>query len=148
MSPPQPPAIQGTPAAAQQQAPAASTARVFASDSGIIFNAIKPDRVDDFETVLERLQQALASSTDPMRRAQAAGWKIFKAAEPGPGGSVLYVFVMNPALMSAWLTTTYVAVQVMKAPTASVVAGQDSFDDRSSSTLMFSTGTLPVLVTR
>ena len=101
--PPQPPP---TPPGAQQPAApqptaAVSSARVFASDVGVIFNAIKPDRTDDFESVLERLKQALRESMDPERRQQAAGWKIFKAAEPGPNGSVLYLFVMDPAVKGA-----------------------------------------------
>jgi len=67
----------------------------------MIFNAIRPDGVKDFETVLARLKQALAASPDPVRQQQAAGWKIFKAAEAGPGASVLYVFVMDPAVTGA-----------------------------------------------
>src|SRR5262249_37654009 len=102
------------PAPAGQQAPAAPAGpgpgqppapqpspRIFGSETGLIFNAIKPDKAIDFEMVLERLRQALAESTDPDRKAQAAGWKVFKAVEPGPSGSVLYVFVMNPAVKGA-----------------------------------------------
>lgn len=85
----------------QPAAPAPPVDRVFGSEAGIIFNAIKPAAVADFEAVLTRLKQALLSSADPVRRSQAAGWKIFKAAEPGPNGSVLYVFVMDPAVKGA-----------------------------------------------
>ena len=84
-------------AAAPTETPAAQD-RIFRSESGIIFNAIKPTATADFEMVLGRLKQALATSTDPDRRRQGAGWKIFKAAEAGPGGSVLYVFVIDPAV--------------------------------------------------
>ncbi len=97
--PPSPPDTR-QPAAAQPGG-AVSSARVFASEVGVIFNAIRPDKVDDFETVLNRLKQALRESPDPSRRMQAAGWKIFKAAEPGPNGSVLYLFVMDPAVKGA-----------------------------------------------
>ena len=75
--------------------------RVFASEQGLIFNAIRPDKVMDFETVLAKLRAALAESKDPVRNQQGWGWKIFKAAEPGPNGSVLYVFVMDPAVKGA-----------------------------------------------
>jgi hypothetical protein len=75
--------------------------RVFASDHGIIFNAIRSDKVMDFETVLAKLRAALANSKDPVRNQQGWGWKIYKAAEPGPNGSVLYVFVMDPAVKGA-----------------------------------------------
>jgi len=75
--------------------------RMFASEQGLIFNAIRPDKVMDFETVLAKLRTALADSKDPVRNQQGWGWKIFKAAEPGPNGSVLYVFVMDPAVKGA-----------------------------------------------
>lgn len=75
--------------------------RVFASEQGLIFNAIRPDKVMDFETVLAKLRTALADSKDPVRNQQGWGWKIYKAAEPGPNGSVLYVFVMDPAVKGA-----------------------------------------------
>ena len=75
--------------------------RVFASETGIIFNAIKPDKVMDFETVIAKLRAALASSKDVVRQQQAKGWKIYKAAEPGPNNSVLYVFIMDPAVKGA-----------------------------------------------
>jgi hypothetical protein len=74
---------------------------MFASEQGLIFNAIRPDKVMDFETVLTKLRAALADSKDPVRNQQGWGWKIFKAAEPGPNGSVLYVFVMDPAVKGA-----------------------------------------------
>ena len=75
--------------------------RVFASEQGLIFNAIRADKVTDFETVLAKLRDALANSKDPVRNQQGWGWKIYKAAEPGPNGSVLYVFVMDPAVKGA-----------------------------------------------
>src|SRR5262245_40221788 len=75
--------------------------RVFASEQGLIFNAIRPDKVTDFETVLAKLRAALADSKDPVRNQQGWGWKIYKAAEPGPNASVLYVFVMDPAVKGA-----------------------------------------------
>src|SRR5258706_4560883 len=75
--------------------------RVFASEHGLIFNAIRPDKVMDFETVIVKLREALANSKDPVRNQQGWGWKIFKAAEPGPNGSVLYGFVMDPAVKGA-----------------------------------------------
>ena len=55
----------------------------------------------DFETVLAKLRAALADSKDPVRNQLGWGWKFFKAAEPGPNGSVLYVFVMDPTVKGA-----------------------------------------------
>jgi len=75
--------------------------RVFASDHGIIFNAIRPDKVMDFEVVLGKLRDAVTNSKDPVRQQQGWGWKIYKSTEPGPNASVLYVFVMDPAVKGA-----------------------------------------------
>ena len=72
--------------------------RTFGSEAGLILNPIKPEATADFEMVMGRLKDALAKSEDPRRQEQAAGWKVFKSQEPGPGGSVLYVMVMDPAV--------------------------------------------------
>jgi hypothetical protein len=91
-----PPATQAQPTQpAQGQA---SAGRVFGSDAGMIFNQIKPDKTADFEMVIDRLREALQKSENPVRRQQAAGWRVFKSVEPGPNGSVLYVFWVNPAV--------------------------------------------------
>ncbi len=75
--------------------------RSFTAKTGLLFNAVRPERALDFETVIGLLQDALAKSTDPAVRAQASGWKIFKATEPGPNGTVMYVFVVDPATPGA-----------------------------------------------
>jgi hypothetical protein len=75
--------------------------RVFAAEQGVIFNAIKPDKVMDFETVIGKLRDALATSKNPIRNQQGWGWKIFRATEPGPNGSALYVFIMDPVVKGA-----------------------------------------------
>ena len=82
--------------------------RVFGSEAGMIWNPIKPTRTLDFEMVMARLKEALALSEDPVRKQQAAGWKVFKAVEVGPNNSVLYVFVMDPAVKGADYTVSKV----------------------------------------
>jgi hypothetical protein len=74
---------------------------MFTAKAGLIFNAVRADRVVDFEMVMGYLQAALAKSTDAGVRAQAQGWRMFKAAEPGPNGTALYVFVIDPAVPGA-----------------------------------------------
>jgi hypothetical protein len=76
-------------------------ARAFTANTGLLFNAVRPERVLDFETAIGYLQKALESSTDPAVRAQAGGWKIYKAIEPGPNATVLYVFVIDPVAPGA-----------------------------------------------
>jgi hypothetical protein len=52
----------------------------------------------DFELVIAYLQAAFAKSANPQVRAQAAGWRMYKAAEPGPNNTVLYVFWFDPTV--------------------------------------------------
>jgi hypothetical protein len=91
-----------TPAGApSQQHQATNSARTFASDAGLVLNFIKPDKATDFEAIIARVREALQKSVKPERQRQAAGWKVFRAKEPGANGSVLYVFTMDPAVKDA-----------------------------------------------
>jgi hypothetical protein len=76
-------------------------ARVFTAKSGLIFTTVRPDRVVDFEMVMGYLQAAFEKATDARVQEQAKGWRVFKATEPGPNNTVLYVFVIDPAVPGA-----------------------------------------------
>ena len=88
-------------AAPAQAAKAARTRWVVSGDAGMFITFIKADKVTDFEMVVAKLKEALAKSAKPERKQQATSWKIFKAAEPGAGGSVLYVFIVDPSVKGA-----------------------------------------------
>jgi hypothetical protein len=92
-------------AAPAQQAAAAPAKRLFTSDAGIVLNFIKPDKTADFEAVMAKLKEALNKSDKPERKAQAAGWKIFKSPDPA-GANVLYVFLIDPAVKDADYTVS------------------------------------------
>ena len=82
----------------------------------MFFSYIKPDKVADFEMILGRVKDALAKNPDPVRKQQAASWKVFKAVEPGaplPDGSrpVLYIFVMDPTVKNADYTITKILAE-------------------------------------
>ena len=83
-----------------QQAQAVSTARVFPNDAGMVLNFIKPDKTADFEAVMAKVKEALQKSEKPERKQQAAGWKVFKSADPA-GANILYVFVIDPTVKGA-----------------------------------------------
>ena len=102
---------QAAPAAPAQQAAAAPTARVFASDAGMVLNFIKPDKTADFEAVIAKLKEAMAKSTKPERKDQAKSWKVFRSPDPGPAGSVLYVFFSDPAVKGADYTVTNILAE-------------------------------------
>jgi len=73
----------------------------FVSESGIIFNGVKPAATADFELVLGRIKDALAKSPNPVRRQQAASWKVYKSSEPSLDGSVMYLFVFESVVKGA-----------------------------------------------
>jgi hypothetical protein len=88
---------------------------VFNTDGGVILNFVKADKTADFEMVMGKLKEALAKSEKPERKAQAAGWKYFKATEPGPNGAVIYVFVMDPVAKGAEYSVGNILVEVLGA---------------------------------
>jgi hypothetical protein len=98
--PSQPAPTQPAPAQPAPQ-PAQPPGRVFGSDAGIVFNQIKPDKTADFEFGLGKIKEALQKSPEPVRKQQAASWKVFRAQEASPGGAVFYLFVIDPAVKGA-----------------------------------------------
>ena len=88
-------------AQAQSSTPGPTPARTFTAPTGLLFTTVRPDRVADFERVIGYLQAALEKSQDSKDRAQAQGWHVFKAAEPGPGNTVLYVYWIDPTVPGA-----------------------------------------------
>ena len=74
---------------------------LFGSDTGLIVNPIKADKTADFEALVSKLRVAMQQSSNPIRKQQVAGWKVLKATEAGPGGSVLYLFLLEPSVPNA-----------------------------------------------
>lgn len=103
--PPQQSPAQQPPAVPRPESPATpaavSSVRTFTAPAGIILNAVRPERVADFEKLIGYLQAALATSSDATVRAQAEGWRVLKASETGPNGVVLYVFLFDPTVVGA-----------------------------------------------
>ena len=107
---------QAAPAAAPAQpAAAAPNPFVFSTDGGVILNFVKADKAADFEMVMGKLKEAFAKSEKPKRKAQAAGWKYFKATEPGPNGAVIYVFIMDPVATGAEYSVGNILAEVLGA---------------------------------
>ena len=108
------------PAAPAAQAQATKNPYVFASDGAVILNFIKADKTADFEMVIGKLKEALAKSPKPERKEQAAGWKFFKAAEAGPGGSVIYISIMSPTVKGADYSVSTILAEVLPAESAAL----------------------------
>jgi hypothetical protein len=81
----------------QQQQPGLT----FDQDAGLLLMQVKPDKTSDFEAVMGKLHEALTKTDKPERKQQATGWRIYKSTDPGPGGNVLYVAIVDPPLKGA-----------------------------------------------
>jgi len=86
------------PAILAQERPAKS---VFGGDTALVLNYVRADKAADFEAVIARVKEALARSDRPVRRQQAANWRVFKTEGPAPPGKVVYLFAMMPPLRGA-----------------------------------------------
>lgn len=82
-------------AAAQQPAAPTPPKVSFASPAGILLVQIKPDQTAVFEEMIAKLQAGLAKTEDAALKQQAAGFKVYKAAEPF-GANALYVVFVEP----------------------------------------------------
>jgi hypothetical protein len=78
--------------------PAVAPARAFSAPAGILLHQVIPARISDFERFIAYVRDALAKTTNATLREQAKGWQMWRAAEAGPNGDALFVFVMNPAV--------------------------------------------------
>jgi hypothetical protein len=107
------------PASAQQPAPPpaeqatmAPGGRVFGANTGLVLNFIKPDKTADFEAVVAKLKEALDTSPNPVRKQQAASWRVYKSPDPAAGGAALYVFIIDPAVKGADYSVTSILAEV------------------------------------
>jgi len=85
----------------QSENGASSPGLTFDGDTALWTMAIKPDKTADFEKVMTRLREALTQSNDPMRKQQAAGWRVMKIGKPLPDGTVAYVHIIHPVVAGA-----------------------------------------------
>ena len=81
--------------------PATLPSRSFTASAGMIFHQVIPARMPDFDRFLAYVRDALAKSTNPTVRKQAAGWSFWRTVEAGPNGDALYVFILDPAVPCA-----------------------------------------------
>lgn len=86
------------PAMAQVPPPASDDYRFDASTGLLVFH-VHADRARDFEAVAERISRGLETATNPARREQAAGWRVFRATDTSAGA--VYVVVIEPVVPGA-----------------------------------------------
>ena len=87
----------GAPAFAQDAAAPAAPVLALDGDAATITVLIKPDKTADFESVLAKVKESLAKSEKAERKAQAAGWTVYKTGQPVQG-NVAYIMIINPVV--------------------------------------------------
>ena len=70
------------------------------SDAAMITLLVRPERAAAFDAVLEKLKSALLGTKNPQRRAQAAGWQVFRAEE-AVQGNLTYLMRLDPVVRGA-----------------------------------------------
>ena len=103
--------VVGPSRAQAQQAQPAKNPYVLTTDGAVLLNFIKADKTADFEMIVGKLKEALAKSDKPERKQQAKGWKVFKAAEGGAGGTAIYVTIIDPAVKGADYTVSTILAE-------------------------------------
>jgi hypothetical protein len=96
-----------------QPARAQNQKLTFEGEQVIWMVSIKAGKEADFEAVVAALKSALAQSTDPMAKTQAAGWKILKATKPQPDGTTIYTHYITvvPGADYGVMANIYTAVK-------------------------------------
>jgi hypothetical protein len=94
-----------------EQATSAPAPRIFGANTGLVLNFIKPDKTADFEAVIAKLKAALNTSANPVRKQQAASWRVYKSSDPAAGGTALYVFIVDPAVKGADYSVTSILAE-------------------------------------
>ena len=92
--PPATPPPAQTPATPAQPTPPKLT---ISSPAAILLVQIKPDQTAVFEEMVAKLKSGLAATQDATLKQQAAGFKVYKSAEPY-GANALYVIHIEPAV--------------------------------------------------
>lgn len=100
-----------TPAVPAAPLPSVPASRKFTADSGIMFSVISATKTADFEAVLARVKDALAKSQDPKRKQQALSWRVLKGIEAGPGGNVVYIWLLDPAVKDVEYSITTILAE-------------------------------------
>jgi hypothetical protein len=70
----------------------------FDGDTALWTVAVKPDKTADFEQIMQKMRTALQKSPDPVRRQQAAGWKVMRLTQPLSDGTIAYVHIVHPVV--------------------------------------------------
>jgi hypothetical protein len=69
---------------------------LFSANTGLLVFHVHRERTRDFEQVMGRIATGLQNTTGELRRAQAAGWRLFRARDSSE--SAVYVVLVDPVV--------------------------------------------------
>lgn len=84
-------------------------ARTFAAPAAMVMNYVRSGSAEDFESLTRRMVEALAASEDAEHQALAAGWTMYRVADPGPNNNAVYVWLFDPVVENA----NYAVAQIL-----------------------------------
>jgi hypothetical protein len=101
---------------------------VFTTGAGLVLHAVKPASVPDYEAAIVALQDAFSKSSDENVKRVAAGWRVWKATEPGAQANVVYVHTLLPTIPDVDYRPSLWLDQLLSgAPADLLVKYRDSF---------------------
>ena len=67
----------------------------------MVINYVQSGSASGFEALTRRIVEALAASEDAEHQALAAGWTMYRVADPGPNNNAVYVWLFDPVVQDA-----------------------------------------------
>lgn len=122
----------GTPGGTTPQAQQSSGALTFTGDLGMLIHYVKGDQTSAYDAAVGKLKESFAKLDSPERKQLGASWTMYKATEPGPNSSSVYVSIFQPPMKDADYNMFKIIAEVFpteaqemyKATTASFVGAQ------------------------
>ena len=94
--------VQTNPTASTDEEPAPPIAtRTFEAPAAMVINYVRSGSANGFESLTRRMVEALAASEDAEHQALAAGWTMYRVADPGPNNNAVYVWLFDPVVRDA-----------------------------------------------
>ena len=89
--------VLGTSFASRSEA-AAQPVTTFSGGAAMMTNVVDPAMTADFERVMRAYGEGLAGSSNAEHNRMAAGFKVYRAVEPGPNNFVVYYWFIDPVI--------------------------------------------------
>ena len=93
-------AVLGSSFASRSEA-AAQPVTMFSGSTALMTNVVDPSKTADFERAMRAYGEGLAGSSNAEHNRMAAGFKVYRAVEPGPNNFVIYYWLVDPVISGA-----------------------------------------------